>query len=635
VDKGVSMTNEMNHMDQIISLDIIQTIINHSDNVYLLRIALTTKLRDLLSCKLTVFVQYNIFSKDHQIVTIESASSDHERNTLEQDVTMIQPELMHLFNCVVSDNSYSHIPSFSKFSKLITIPLIHENQMLGTILLFDPSPLYKLDLIHEVMEKIQPYVSIVLYNAISYSEMENIIYLRTKELNKAIFQVNESSKAKSLFLANMSHEMRTPLNGIIGFLDLLLKKETDATKLDYLKKIEFASHSLLHLISEVLDLSRIEFDSFDLYETEFDLQKTIEDIVSLHMPKAQSKGLDFHIQIKGIPNNPIIGDLERFKQIINNLLSNAIKFTTEGSVELIIECEPSMITFEEEVIETRLKFKCDVVDTGKGINEKNLEKIFEIFSQEDQTTTREYGGTGLGLAIAQRLIQLMNGEIHVDSTIGSGSVFSFYIMLQYTSSEDYYADTKLHLNSIQNYDKAIVMDDKSIENLSVIENSLIENSLISNSVSLDSVNLDSVNLDSFIEDEGRIRHDNLNLLVVDDNELNAQLINEILKLNNYYADFALNGLEAVTATKEHMYDIILMDCQMPIMDGLEATKLIRQQQVGRKKPYIIALTAASSDWDRINCIESGMDDYITKPINMDIIIRKIEKYAQLSKKNLT
>jgi len=608
VDKGVSMTNEMNHMDQIISLDIIQTIINHSDNVYLLRIALTTKLRDLLSCKLTVFVQYNIFSKDHQIVTIESASSDHERNTLEHDVTNIQPDLMHLFNCVISDNTYSHIPSFSKFAKLISIPLIHENQMLGTILLFDPSPLYKLDLIHEIMEKIQPYVSIVLYNAISYSEMENIIYLRTKELNKAIFQVNESSKAKSLFLANMSHEMRTPLNGIIGFLDLLLKKENDATKLDYLKKIEFASHSLLHLISEVLDLSRIEFDSFDLYETEFELQKTIEDIVSLHMPKAQSKGLDFHIQIKGIPNNPIIGDLERFKQIINNLLSNAIKFTTQGSVELIIECEPSIITFEEEVIETRLKFKCDVIDTGKGINEKNLEKIFEIFSQEDQTTTREYGGTGLGLAIAQRLIQLMNGEIHVDSVVGSGSVFSFYIMLQYTSIEDYTIDAKLHMNSVQNYDKAIVMDEKPVDQLLSIDN---------------------------VDNNRHNRQTGLNLLVVDDNELNAQLINEILKLNNYYADFALNGLEAVTATQEQRYDIILMDCQMPIMDGLEATKLIRQQQVGKARPYIIALTAASSDWDRINCIESGMDDYITKPINMDVIINKIEKYAQLSKKALT
>lgn len=597
------MYSEMNQMDQLISLDIIQTIIKHSDNVYLLRIALTTKLRDLLSCKLTVFIQYNLFNKDHQIVTIEYASSDLDRNHLERDIKLIQPSLLSIVTCSCCDNTFVDVESFSKYSKLLSIPLIHENQMLGTILLFDPSPLYNIELINSIMEKIQPYISIVIYNAISYSEMENIIYQRTKELNKAILQVNEASKAKSLFLANMSHEMRTPLNGIIGFLELLSNKETEPTKLDYLQKIEFASHTLLHLISEVLDLSRIEFDNFDLYETEFDLQKTVEDLVGLHIPKAHSKGLNFHLQTKGIPKNHIIGDIERFKQIVNNLVSNAIKFTNEGSVELIIECEPSPIKFEDELIETRLKFKCDVIDTGKGINEKNLEKIFEIFSQEDQTTTREYGGSGLGLAIAQRLIHLMGGHIHVDSVIGTGSVFSFYVMFQYVSPEDKDTDANQHKNVRQTYSKATVIDD-------VVSDELISTSTV-----------ETTNLSS-----------NIQLLVVEDNELNSNLIHEIFKLNALTADFVSNGQEAVAATVRKNYDIIFMDCQMPVMDGLVATKIIRQQQSGKHQPYIIALTAASSNVDRLRCMESGMDDYITKPINMDTILKKIHKYSDFIQK---
>lgn len=594
------MNSEMNQMDQLISLDIIQTIIKHSDNVYLLRIALTTKLRDLLSCKLALFVQYNAFDKDNKILSIEYAADDLNRNQLEADISSIQGILLQQLTCTVSENLYTLYTSFSKYTKLITVPLIQENKMLGSILLFDPSPLYNINVINEILEKIQPYISIVLFNAISYSEMENIIFLRTKELNKAILQVNESSKAKSLFLANMSHEMRTPLNGIIGFLELLLQQEKDPKKLDYLQKIDFASHSLLHLISEVLDLSRIEFDNFDLYETEFDLRRTVEDIVGLHIPRAQSKGLEFHLQTKGIPDEMVLGDLERFKQILNNLLSNAIKFTAKGSVELIIECEPFPIMFEDEVIENRLKLKCDVVDTGKGINEKNLEKIFEIFSQEDQTTTREYGGSGLGLAIAQRLIQLMGGDIHVESVVGAGSVFSFYVMLQYSSKEEI-NDAILPKSSV-NYTKAAKIYDHSFH----------------------PNELDSIDILGITE--------NLQILVVEDNELNSNLILEILKLNDMTGDFAVNGRDAVTAFRKKSYDLILMDCQMPVMDGLTATKIIRQQQEGKKRPIIIALTAASSDVDRAICIEAGMDDFITKPINMETIVNKINKYAQFLQK---
>jgi signal transduction histidine kinase/CheY-like chemotaxis protein len=569
------MYNDLEHMYQIISLDIIQTIIKHSDNVFLLRVALTTKLRDLLSCKLTVFVQYSLFGKHQQILNIEYAANDLERVQLEQDIETIQPTLLTMMTCSYGKNPFESIESFSKYANVLTVPLINENQMLGSILLFDPSQLYNVELINTIMEKIQPYISIVIFNAISYSEMENIIFQRTKELNKAILQLNEASKAKSLFLANMSHEMRTPLNGIIGFSELLANKETDPLKREYLKKIDFASHTLLHLISEVLDLSRIEFDSFELYETAFDLQKTLEDIVSLHLPKAQFKGLSFHLQTKGIPKSTIVGDVERFKQIINNLLSNAIKFTAEGSVDLIIECEPYAIKFEDEVIETRLKFKGDVIDTGKGIHEKNLEKIFEIFSQEDQTTTREYGGSGLGLAIAQRLIHLMGGQIHVDSEVGRGSVFSFYVMFQYAPS-----------------------DSSNKQATIVVEPEVTRTKQMSN----------------------------LSMLVVEDNELNANLLFEIFKLYDLKADFVANGQEAVNAVQRKYYDLIFMDYQMPIMDGLLATQLIRQQNTQVNQPYIIALTASSSNVDRIRCIEAGMNDYITKPINIEVLLSKIEKY---------
>lgn len=582
------MNNDVLLTKKIIALEIIQTIIQHSDDNYLLRVALTQKLRDLLSCRFVIFVQYNIFSVNEDILSYEISPDDFSRTQLKRDLEEIHPELLKLHTCRCVENFHNDLESFSKYSHTIMVPITHQNQHIGTILIFDVTKLYDTQTILESFESLISYISIVLFNSISYHQMENIINIRTTELKKAIKEVNDTNKSKSLFLANMSHEMRTPLNGIIGYLDLLKREETDHRKLDYLNKIDTASHSLLHLISSILDLSKLEFEHIELTDTNFDLQKVVEDVVSLHMKKATQKGLRLRIQMKGFPSEAIIGDSERFKQILNNLISNSIKFTQKGTIDVIIESELNTIKLDDEVIEQRVKVMCDVIDSGIGIHEANIGKIFEVFTQEDATTTRKYGGSGLGLAITRKLIELMDGEIHVESVVGQGSVFSFYLYF------DVEVSTEISLKSLDDIRK------ESYKNKAIPTN---------------------------------IDYSQMKVLVVEDNEINSNLIGEILKLREIYPDFAINGNEATIKSKKTKYDLILMDCQMPIMDGYQATRRIRLQyddtiEPYDKSPHIIALTAAVSETDKKRCFDAGMNDYLSKPIDLEAIFHKIDIYTQ-------
>lgn len=564
---------------QIITLEIIQTIIRHSDDNYLLHVALTHKLKELLGCKLVVFINYNIFSEKKDIVSIEVSQFEGSRNQLEDDLKRIIKELQEMESCEEVEFFHPELLSFKQYSKALLVPVRNNENNIGIIILFDIIQLYDHKVVQQSIESAVPYIATVLYNSICYHQLEHIINARTIELKQALEKVNESVRSKSMFIANMSHEMRTPLNGILGFVDLLILSEDDTKKIDYLTKIKRASRSLLYLISEVLDFSKLDFESIELYEQPFDLLLAIEDIISLHQGKAGKKGIDLYIQSKGFPNLKVIGDVERFNQILSNLISNAIKFTDKGSVVINVESCIEDVVVDDVLIEKHLKLICDVTDTGIGIHQENLKRIFGVFTQEDVSTTRKYGGTGLGLSIAKRLIELMDGKIKVESVPGEGSIFSFYV---------YFG----------------LMED-------------------------DNINPVKSKKELFLPLEiNPLRNSPLNILVVEDNELNENLIGEILKFKSIVPDFAQNGKEAIDLSIQKFYDLILMDCQMPFMDGFSATKEIRAYYKSLDKPYIIALTAAVTEEDKQKCFEAGMNDFLAKPIDMKSILSIIDRFSE-------
>jgi signal transduction histidine kinase/ActR/RegA family two-component response regulator len=572
------MTNNTELTNNLISLELLQLVINHSDDSYILRVALTQKLKDLLGCRLVLFASFNPYSDIEEIYNLESSDYNLDLDELKKELQAFEGEITSYDGCRQVHDFRKESPVFKGYDSTIVMPIRHKDQLLGCILLFDMSKIYDTEIVLTALNSSVAYISIVMYNAMSYHHMDYIIRNRTSKLSKALKAVNDSSHSKSLFLANMSHEMRTPLNGILGFVELLLADEPSSKEKDYLGKIQRASHSLLHMITEVLDFSRLEFESIDLYERPFNLMQAVEDIIGLHQAKAHEKNIDLLIQSDGFPRRQVIGDVERFHQILNNLVSNAIKFTERGSVSVNIESHVEPYVLDGEFIEDRVKLMCDVVDSGVGIREENLDKIFEVFTQEDVTTTRKFGGSGLGLSIAKKLIQLMNGDIKVESTVGQGSVFSFYIYFSLAES--------LEESSQQ------VRESKSKYHVS---------------------------FKSF---------DEMKILVVEDNDLNANLIGEILKMKGIRPDYAANGKEAIDKVADREYDLIFMDCQMPIMDGYHAASHIRETVLNPVKPYIIALTAAVSEEDRNRCYVSGMNDYLSKPINVHGILSRIEKIAK-------
>ena len=395
------------------------------------------------------------------------------------------------------------------------------------------------------------------------SEMiTNIIINKKRELVIIDAKKNAefANSSKTMFLANMSHEIRTPINSIMGFLELLKYTELDYEQNEMIKEIKNASESLLRVINDILDISKVEAGKLSLEKIEFSLHKTVQDVVNLFLPKAQEKKLTITVNIDKDVSENVIGDSTRLKQILSNLLGNAVKFTTNGMIDIKVyrKNEENFTYFE-------------VLDTGIGIDEMVLEKLFSPFIQEDSTTTRKFGGTGLGLAISKELVHMMSGEIWVESKKDIGSKFIFYIELEKRAEKN-----------------------EKTKNENIIEKPI-------------GFNMERV-------------------LVVDDNSANRMVVSKILRNNNLYCDTVSNGKEAYSAFITNEYDIILMDCQMPELDGYEATKYIREVQ--KKHIPIIAMTANAMSGDKEKCIASGMDDYISKPIDYKLLMILISKYLE-------
>lgn len=393
-----------------------------------------------------------------------------------------------------------------------------------------------------------------------------------KEIEAALLIAESAVKNKARFLANMSHEIRTPMNGIIGLTNLLLSSTENKENLERLKIIQNCCNTLLDLINDILDFSKLEVGKLELELYSFALNTTVYEVIELLKQKAVDKGIAILYKVETNVPKMVVGDVTRFRQILTNLISNAIKFTEKGTVE--IKSRATHIEGKKWIIEYSIK------DSGIGIPEELQNKLFQSFSQVDASTTRKFGGTGLGLAICKELCEKMGGDIHFESKTGVGSVFTFSFLAE--ESND--VEVVVPLDPFESVDKQMGLDKP------------------------------------------------LRILLVEDNRTNQLVAAGYLKKLSYFVDVASNGNEALESLRNNSYDLILMDCHMPEMDGFEATRRIKQKYLNHNCPRIIALTASTTTEDIKNCKESGMDDYIAKPITLpQLLIVLNETYSNLKK----
>lgn len=403
---------------------------------------------------------------------------------------------------------------------------------------------------------------------------------KNEELEKALTAARDATRMKSRFLANMSHEIRTPMNGVLGMTDFLLGTHLSPEQQEYAESIKRSADSLLALINDILDLSRIEAGKLRLDRADFSLHSTITETASMFALQARAKGLEFVSTIvPGVPEFAM-GDPGRLRQVLTNLLGNAIKFTERGEVGLTAEIASQM----RDV----LQLKFTVTDTGIGIPPGEQGRLFDTFTQVDESNTRKYGGTGLGLAISKQLVELLGGEIGVESEPGKGSRFWFTVKFGKSARA-----VSASVPAIKIPGKAGTASRSSANGTAGSTNGAGETT------------------------EASSLQASIRILLAEDNEINQRITLRLLQKLGLQADVVVNGREAVAALEKKKYDLVLMDCQMPDMDGFEATAVIRSREGSSRRQTICALTANAMDGDRERCLAAGMDDYISKPVGLE------------------
>ncbi len=536
--------------------------------------------------------------------------------------------------------------------------------------------------------------------------------VRQQELKDMKKEAEAASRAKSQFLANMSHEIRTPLNAVLGFASLIKDTNLDEQQSDYVETIAESGESLLSILNDVLDVSKIEAGALDLDETEVNIERLVRSVMALMSVRAQSKDLEIASYVD--PNIPValIGDQGRIRQILVNLLGNAIKFTEEGGISLEVR-------LEDRLPGEKVAILFSVSDTGLGISPEQQEQLFERFTQADVSTTREFGGTGLGLSICHDLVELMEGTLDVQSEVGKGSTFKARIVLDTDDGDERYLDSS-DAQMLRSR-RLLVVDDNQV-NLRVIGLMLaaygcrvetVDNPFDARdailaaqekgkpfeTVIIDHMmpGMDGVQLAAEIRDDADIKPVKLilsssgiatasqaeewgfdaiapkpisqrrlintlnrffedlpakaatpkkvekkeparkrpsgegpgcRILLADDNPTNLKFIQSALQKHPVTVDAVGDGREAVSAARSLPYDLVLMDVQMVHMDGIEATKRIRKLGGDIANVPIIAITASAMAGDRERCLEAGMNDYLAKPVAIDVLLDKIRYWTE-------